>query len=89
MPLITNQIYHSTFGNSCVASNADQFPKGHQTHNPRNPNMDIPQSHPTDAHKTKESTNLPNISSTPKQYLFNQDKSVNLWIDKLDPCETR
>ena len=51
--------------------------------------MDIPQSHPTDAHKTKESTNLPNISSTPKQYLFNQDKSVNLWIDKLDPCETR
>ena len=51
--------------------------------------MDIPQSHPTDAHKTKESINLPNISSTPKQYLFNQDKSVNLWIDKLDPCETR
>ena len=26
--------------------------------------------------------------STRQQYLLNQDKSVDSWIDKLDPCET-
>ena len=25
---------------------------------------------------------------TRQQYLLNQDKSVDSWIDKLDPCET-
>ena len=37
--------------------------------------------------KTKETTNLPNILSTPQQYLLNHDKSVDLWIDELDPFE--
>ena len=35
-----------------------------------------------------ETTNLPNILSTPQRYLLNQDKSVDSWIDELDPCET-
>ena len=54
------------FRNSFAANTVDQFPKTHHTHNCRNPNTwDIPQSYPTDAHKTKKTTNLPNISSTP------------------------
>ena len=87
--LITNQMYPNIFRNSSVANTVDQFPKAHHTRNHRKPNTrDIPQSYSTDAHKTKETTNLPNILSTPQQYLLNEDKSVDSWIGKLDPCET-
>ena len=89
MPLITNQIHSNAFRKYFVANTVDQFPKAHHTHNHRNPNTwGIPQGCPTDVHKTKETTNLPNISSTPEQYLLNQDKSVDSWIDELDPCAT-
>ena len=82
-------MYPNRFRNSSVPTTLDQFPKAHHAHNHRNPDTwDIPQSYTTDAHKTKETTNLPNISSTPQQYLLNQDKSVYLWINELDPCET-
>ena len=81
-------MYPNTFRNSSVANTADQFPKAHHTHNHKNPNIwDIPQSYLTDANKLKKTTNLPNIFSTPQQYLLNQDKSVDSWIDGLDPCE--
>ena len=87
--LITNQIYPDTFRNSSVANTVDQFPKANHTHNHRKPNTwDIPKSYPTDTHKTKETKNLPNILFTPQQYLLNQDKSVDSWIDEIDPCET-
>ena len=67
-------MYPNTFRNSFVTNTVNQFPKGQHTHNHRNPNtLDIPQSYPTDVHKTKETSNLPNILSTPQQYLLNQD----------------
>ena len=88
LPLITNQMYPYTFRSSSVANTVDQFPKVHHTHNHRNPNTwDIPQSYSADILKTKETTNIPNITSTPQQYLLNQDKSVDSWIDELDTCE--
>ena len=84
LPLITNEMYPNTFRNSSVADTVDQFPKAHHTHNHRNPNTwYIPQSYPTDAHKTNETTNLLSVLSTRQQYLLNQDKSVDSWIDEL------
>ena len=89
LPLITNQMYPNTFRNCSVANSVDQFPKEHRTHNHRIPNTwYIRQSYPKDAHKIKVTTNLPNILSTPQQYLLHQDKSVDSWIDELDTCET-
>ena len=82
-------MHPNIFSNSFVANTVDHFPKAHNTHNHRNPNTwDIPQNYPKDVHKIKETKNLPNISSTPQQYLLNQDKSVDSRIDELDHCAT-
>ena len=89
LPLIINQIYPNILRNSSVANTIDQFPKAHHTHNYRNPNTwGIPQSYPTDADKTKTFINLPNISSRSQEYMLDQDKTVDSWIDELDSCET-